>query len=132
MGDRANIVIKSGKEQVCLYTHWNGNIIDEMLREALVIAIEDGRIDDYQYLNRIIFCTMTKDEEWDSTTGYGITQEIHDGKSNVITLDLDKETIVHQNYGDYTQCSIEDFITLGSDISEDELEYDDCDEDVGD
>lgn len=91
MGDRANIVIKSDGEQVCLYTHSNGTVLPETLRAAMLRGKD--RLDDPQYLARIIFCEMVKGYEMD-TTGFGISQTIHDGGDKVITLDVDAQTMM--------------------------------------
>jgi len=90
MGDRANIVVKSSNEQVCLYTHWNGSNVSETLKDALIRGKD--RWDDFQYLTRIIFCEMIRDD-WQSTTGFGITQNIYDGDDNVIYVDVDQSII---------------------------------------
>lgn len=90
MGDRANIVVKSRDEQVCLYTHWRGFEIADIVKEAL----EKGRArwDDFQYLTRIIFCVMVRGRETE-LTGFGITQRVHDGADYVITIDVDNHTV---------------------------------------
>lgn len=60
MGDRANIVVKCDDEQVVFYTHWSGYRIANILANALRRG--RGRWNDFQYLNRIIFCEMIKDD----------------------------------------------------------------------
>ena len=91
MGDRANIVIKSDGEQVCLYTHWGGSSIEGALCKALVRG--KSRWDDFQYLTRIIFCEMIKGDGFDELTGFGISQDVHDGAHRVITVDVDQRTV---------------------------------------
>jgi len=98
MGDRANIVIKSGDEQVCLYTHWNGQSLNDTLKSALIRGKE--RWHDFQYLNRIIFCEMIKDDVMD-IGGFGITQNVWDGKDNVIYVDIDKQEVTMQSGNRY-------------------------------
>ena len=77
MGDRANICFreKNGGEMY-FYTHWNGYKIASVLREAL----ERGRDrwDDEQYLARIIFSEMIKDDVLENT-GFGLGTKIGDG-----------------------------------------------------
>lgn len=90
MGDRANVVIKKDAEQVCLYTHWHGYELPGILQSSLKRGKD--RIYDFQYLNRIIFCDMIKGHE-EKLTGFGITQKVHDGATQVITLDMDKKTV---------------------------------------
>lgn len=105
MGDRANIVIKSNGEQVCLYTHWDGCGISGVLCKAMVRGKE--RWDDFQYLTRIIFCDMVSGRE-EGLTGYGISQNIHGGDSNVITVDMDKKLII-ENCNSF---SFDEFISV--------------------
>ncbi len=104
MGDRANVVIKGDEEQVCLYTHWHGYELPAILQSALKRGKE--RIDNFQYLNRIIFCDMIKGHE-EKLTGFGITQNVHDGGTQVITLDMDKKTV---QINDSDPVSIDDFM----------------------
>ncbi len=105
MGDKANVVIKEDGEQVCLYTHWQGYELPGILQGALNRGKE--RIDDFQYLTRIIFCDMIKGQE-EKLTGYGITQEIHDGGDRVIILDMDKKTVQMKGSN---PVSLDDFMT---------------------
>ena len=107
MGDRANVVIKSGGEQVCLYTHWNGSELPETVKKALIRGI--SRRDDFQYLTRIIFCEMVSGSIME-TTGFGITQTIGDGGNRVLTVNCDDGTISNNScapmsFSDY--CKIE-------------------------
>jgi len=91
MGDRANIVVKRGEEQVVLYTHWNGSELPETLRLALKRG--ESRWHDFQYLTRIIFCQMIPSEYWAETTGFGISCKIYDNEYEIITVDVDKRTV---------------------------------------
>lgn len=86
----ANVVIKGGDEQVCLYTHWRGYELPATLQESLKRAKD--RIDDFQYLTRIIFCDMVRGHEKE-LTGFGITQKVHDGETAVITIDMGEHTV---------------------------------------
>lgn len=104
MGDRANVVVKEDGEQVCLYTHWHGHELPDILQSSLRRGAE--RVDDFQYLTRIIFCDMVKGHET-KLTGFGITQNVHDGDNQVITLDLDKKTV---QFNTADPVSIEDFV----------------------
>lgn len=90
MGDRANIVIKTNGEQVCLYSHWRGSDLPNTLRVAMVRGKD--RWNDAPYLARIIFCEMVKGNERE-TTGFGISQSIGDGCDRVLTLDVDTQTV---------------------------------------
>jgi len=90
MGDRANIVVTSGDEQVCLYSHWAGSDLPVILKAALIRG--EGRHDDFLYLTRIIFCEMIQKHLME-TTGFGISQVPHDGGDRIITFDFDKQQI---------------------------------------
>lgn len=90
MGDRANVVIKSNEEQVCLYTHWSGYELPETLQSALKRGAD--RVDDFQYITRVIFNEMTKGREME-TTGFGITNKVHDNERDIIYFDADNQTI---------------------------------------
>lgn len=89
MGDRANVLVKYNGEQVCLYTHWSGSDLPEILRNALVKGSD--RIEDFQYITRIIFQAMIGDDK--SNTGFGISQNIHDGDRAVIIFDVESQNI---------------------------------------
>ena len=91
MGDRANILVKKGEEQVCLYTHWAGSELPETLQKALQRG--EQRWNDFQYLTRIIFCEMIARDELEGLTGYGITQVPHDGSDRVIQVNVDAQTV---------------------------------------
>ena len=88
MGDRANIVVKAGDEQVCLYSHWGGSELPTILRRALHRG--RPRWNDFQYLTRIIFMALGNEM---GLTGLGITQRPWDGKGNIITVDIDAQTV---------------------------------------
>ncbi len=89
MGDRANILVKYENEQVCLYSHWDGSSLPRILQDALN---HRERWDDFQYLTRIIFQEMIKDDIG-GTDGYGITQTPWDGDDRIITVDVNNQTV---------------------------------------
>jgi len=93
MGDRANIKITGSSSfpvPVFFYTHWSGSELPEILKAALIRG--KNRWDDPQYLARIIFCEMVKGYVLEEP-GYGISSEIGDGDSNVITVDMGEQTV---------------------------------------
>ncbi len=102
MGDRANIVLKEGTgekaEQVCLYTHWNGERLPGILKIALIRGKE--RWDDFQYLTRIIFCEMLKQDSdgLNGIYGYGITQRPWDGAERVLIVENQKVSYNDKTY----------------------------------
>jgi hypothetical protein len=90
MGDRANVQVKDGESSVFLYTHWSGSELPETLKAALIRG--KSRWNDGQYLARIIFCEMVKDEI-NGTTGYGISSVVGDGDDRVILVDVGEQTV---------------------------------------
>lgn len=90
MGERANVLVKSGNEQVCLHSHWDGEDLIDTLRHALRIG--KSRWGDFQYLTRIIFCQMIKDDV-EGLTGYGISQNVHDANHPSLIVDCDNQTV---------------------------------------
>jgi len=107
MGDRGNIITRCRYEKICLYTHDLGYDLPETLRQALIKGKD--RWDDFQYLNRIIFCQMMSPDAFDKTTGFGITQHMYDDDHDgAIIVDIDKQTVQIPNDN---ELSFEDYIT---------------------
>jgi len=102
MGARANVIIKSGTEQVVLYSHWGGRDVVTQVKEALA---RKARWDDFQYLTRIVFCQMLDDLTGE--TGFGITTTIHDNEFPVTTINVDDQTVEVE---DGKTLSFEEFI----------------------
>ena len=88
MGNRANIVVKSGEKEIWLYTHSGRDQLPWQLRAALDRGRE--RWDDPSYLTRIIFCEMIR-HSVAGTTGYGISADPCDG--SIITVDCNTQTV---------------------------------------
>lgn len=98
MGDRSQIAIKQPTEKdpealVYLYGHWIGNEIYPVLQKV----IKDGaRLDDREYLTRIIAREMGMGEDGD--TGFGIGNQVHgDIEHAVPVLDCDKQQITFED-----------------------------------
>ncbi len=89
MGDRGNIVVKSGNQQVWFYTHWSGSNIAQVVKTALA---KKWRWDDSLYLARIIFCELVKGAE-DHETGFGISCRISDNEHDIIVVDTDAQKV---------------------------------------
>lgn len=91
MGDRGNIRLLYGEEKrpIYFYTHWSGSDLDSIVRNALA---REERWDDPSYLGRIIFCELVKGQE-DGTTGFGIDVEIGDGGDQIVTVDMERQTV---------------------------------------
>lgn len=86
MGDRANVLI----EDVYLYTHWDGSELPFVVQKALKRG--DDRWGDPQFLARIVFCEMVKDDPM-GTTGYGISHELGDNEYEILKLDTDAQLV---------------------------------------
>jgi hypothetical protein len=95
MGDRANVLVKSGKNHVYLYTHWSGYNLPQIVQSAMKRG--KNRWDDSQYLTRIIFCEMIKDSVMDET-GYGISSEVGDGDNRIVTVNVDEQMVNLKGY----------------------------------
>ena len=91
MGMRRNIALDYGGERkIYLYTHWDGEHLEHILRDALIRG--RSRWDDPSYLARIIFSEMIQDEVL-LTTGYGIAPyAMDDGEFPTIKVDFEKRT----------------------------------------
>ena len=85
MGTRAQVFIKD--TGVYLYQHWEGNNLANTVKEAIS---RGERLDDVEYLTRIIFSEMIKDSIGDST-GYGIGTKQHSDIEYLITIDCERQ-----------------------------------------
>ena len=98
MGDRANLKLIGGDtfpHPVFFYTHWTGSMLLFDLHQGMTLAAKEGRLDDPQYLGRILFEAVVPEEEHGETTGYGISTEVCDGADRTITVDLGESKVVH-------------------------------------
>lgn len=95
MGDRGNIHIKeeSGKS-IYLYTHWNGELLPQILRDALDRG--RGRWGDESYLTRIIFSEMIREDVL-GETGYGISTYRGDYNHEDIVVDMKDKTVTDRD-----------------------------------
>jgi hypothetical protein len=90
VGDRANILVKDGEDEVHLYSHWMGSRLPNILQHSMKRGRE--RWDDPSYLARIIFCDMVDGYEKD-LTGFGISNRVGDGDNRIAVVDVAKRTI---------------------------------------
>jgi len=83
---------------VYLYQHMDGY---NLAQEVQIALSKKDRWDDPEYLARIIFCTMLKENEaFERTTGYGIGTEQHGDIEYLITVDTTDQTVkVSNGYG---------------------------------
>lgn len=91
MSDKAYIVVKGAGSKVYLYSHNKGYLLPMILKSALIRGQKE-RWNDTQYLSRIIFCEMVKDDVL-GTAGYGISSIMFDNEHTTIDVDVDKQTI---------------------------------------
>jgi hypothetical protein len=105
MGDRANICFKMENDQeIYLYTHWGGYKIKEVLKQALIRG--QKRWIDEQYLVRIVFSEMIKDEILQEI-GYGITTYLCDNDRPIIYVNVEDQSIeiddMSMSFNEYIQ-----------------------------
>lgn len=76
MGSRAQLKVTdgSGDAPVFLYTHWGSYNLHETLAAGLKRG--EGRWTDGEYLARILFCELVRDDI-DGETGFGISTSEH-------------------------------------------------------
>ncbi|NIS94938.1 MAG: hypothetical protein GTN97_03310 [Nitrosopumilaceae archaeon] len=107
MGSRGQILIKD--TGVYLYTHYSAMKLPEMLHSALSKKL---RLDDPEYLARIIFCEMVKDD-LEGELNFGIDTILHDDVWLLLVVDCEKQKVTVKNLGQNKVVfdgSIEDYI----------------------
>lgn len=106
MGDRACTIIKgsgAGTVGVCIYTHWHGEEMADLLRGGLLRAKAAGRMKDGNYCVRMVFMSMMEATHegarnaFTESTGWGVSsadEDLEDEHSGPMVVDLDAQTIV--------------------------------------
>lgn len=91
MGDRRNVVVLDGGEQVCLYTYNGGSALPVTVGKALA---RRQRWNDPSYLTRIIFCTMVVGDVG-GETGFGISVSPGDTDypGREVEVDIRRQTV---------------------------------------
>ncbi len=93
MGNRANIKITEGTNQVFLYTHWDGiEGTVNTVADVLASPMGQSRKHDPSYLTRIMFDHLTKDSHGQET-GYGIWPEAPDNSYPIVTVDVSNQIV---------------------------------------
>ena len=87
MGTRAQVFIKD--TGIYLYQHWDGDGLFQIVKDAIA---KGWRWNDEEYLTRIIFCEMVKDDIG-GETGFGIGNSQHGDIEYLITVDCEKQTV---------------------------------------
>lgn len=97
MGDRAVLKIEQSNDSVGLYSHWDGVGLLYLFQQALATPEAQNRLDDPQYLTRIIFQAIL-DRDGFNETGYGIfVGDICDGEYDPIIYTKDKYILFGPN-----------------------------------
>lgn len=92
MGTRGQVHIKD--TDIYLYQHYDAYNLPEKIRKV----IEEGkRLDDPEYLARIIFCEMVKDSK-DQECGFGIGNDIHDDVEFLVRVDCRNGIVTDIHY----------------------------------
>lgn len=94
MGTRAQVFMKD--EGVYLYQHWDGDDLMDKVVRAVQSDVGKGRQNDPEYLTRIIFCEMVKDDVA-GETGYGISTSMHGDIEYLVTVDCKKKVITESD-----------------------------------
>lgn len=112
MGDRGQILIKDFG--IYFYSHWKGFELRKFVQNALKIK---RRWDDKEYLSRIIFCEMIKDNV-SSEKGFGIGDVKHSDLNNpLLIVDIANQKISEEQ-GEYSdgvlliEMSFDEFIKV--------------------
>lgn len=121
MGDRANIVMDDAGERVFFYTHWDGSELPSIAQDGLRAG--ESRWTDPSYLARIVFCSMVKGQEGE-TTGYGISTRLCDNSYPLLVIDTTAQQVrfdaadgVYSGLDDTVGCSFsfKDYCALNFD-----------------
>lgn len=101
MGDRGQVNIED--EGVWLYTHWSAYELPLIVHDAIKRAKGDsdynGRWDDPEYLARIIFEEIIREDE-DGLTGYGIGTSMHGDVWRVVYVNCATQKIKIVDHGE--------------------------------
>ncbi len=84
------VTAPSKDSTVYLYSHWDGEEIVSVLKDALDRGRPRWRDD--SYLARIIFCEMVKDDVY-GLTGYGISGYPTADSRMILWVDVDDQTV---------------------------------------
>lgn len=107
MGDRGNVYVhdqygpklENGERAgVYLYSHWTGSDLPRVVAKALDRGRD--RWDDTTYLTRIIFSEITRGEDPNATTGFGIGTYPSD-EGEFVDVDVENQTANGLPFEDY-------------------------------
>ena len=99
MGERGEVkIIEDDEHCFYLYAHWGASSLVNTVRDAMMTKEGRNRLDDPEYLARIIFEHMIGDERG-TETGFGITALEHDDAKLAIILDFEKKSVtIHDKF----------------------------------
>jgi hypothetical protein len=89
MGERQNIVVVDGEDEVYLYTHWKGG--DQVLDIVQKVLKRGECLRDNTYLARILFQELVGSDKSDS--GYGISSRQQDFNYPNVVLDVPSQMV---------------------------------------
>jgi hypothetical protein len=116
MGARTQILIED--TGVYLYSHWGANTIIEDMKKILSTDKAQSRINDPEYLSRIIFSELIKDDI-DGECNFGISTEEHGDTEILFIVNCDKNYITvldeYKNTIIINKLPIDEFIELSDD-----------------
>jgi len=106
MGTRAQVhIVDTG---IYLYQHYDGYELPTIVRNAMIRGMD--RLNDDEYLTRIIFSEMIK-SDIDGITGYGIGNVRHSDIEYLVTVDVHNQRVKVEHIDYYTLwCSFSEFI----------------------
>ena len=94
MSTRSQVFIKD--TGVYLYQHCDGYDLAGIVKEAIASPAGRARSDDVEYLTRIIFCEMVKNDV-SGELGYGIGTTQHGDIDFLVTVDVKAQTVTELN-----------------------------------
>ena len=98
MGERNNV--KLVPDGIIIYSHWDDKqSLISKVKKALIRGKE--RWNDRQYLNRIIFSEVIRDDV-PGLTGYGLTTDMHDGDI-ILTVDTENQRVGKKSFEEFVK-----------------------------
>jgi len=89
MGARANIRMKYVDGDVCIYSHWGGEELRDVLKGALSKRM---RWNDPPYLGRIIFCHVIAEDVL-GENGFGLSPNPGEEEYKTIVVDMENQMV---------------------------------------
>lgn len=111
MGERCNIkIVEPWEGEIYFFSHWKGENLIVDLHRALTRGKD--RWYDPEYLNRIIFCDVVRNDE-QGLTGYGLSTYLMDSDYPLLTVNHKTQTVeIGEGGAAALKYSFEDFVNL--------------------